>query len=138
MEIEQISLLVLILGMSTLSFGAYISDLGRVNANVSYVLSSDFNATFNNINFETQRINQSEGQLFSKGINSDFGFLPTIQSFFGVGTILKDSIKTITQMFESISTELALPVWIVTSLTAIFTTLLMFAIYRATLGRQKL
>lgn len=135
MELEQISILVIILGVCTLGYIGFQSDLGTLNTNY---YDSDFNNTFINIEDEASRINQSEGQLFSEGVNSDFGFLPTVQSFMGVGQILKSSLGTIEQMIQDMVSKLAIPQWIVISFSSILTIMFVYAIYRATLGRQRL
>lgn len=135
MELEDLSYLVLILGVLSITFVGFVSDL---SSKTNITVDTQFNSTYNKITEESQRINQSNEALFGTGVNSDFSFLPTVQSFMGVGSILTGSLGVLNQMMEDMATTLALPKWLVMSFSSMLMIGFIYAIYRATLGRLKI
>lgn len=136
MELEKISVLVLLIGLATMTFVSFNNDVSVINENVT--VDTSFNNTYNQINEESARINEASDLLFDSGLNSNFNFFPTIQSFIGVGSLLLSSLDVLVQVVQNVAVTIGLPAYVVVVLAGIFTILFLFAIYRATLGRTKI
>jgi len=134
MEIENVSVVVILIGIITAGF--IYGYIGMAQTPPTSDVS--FNATFNQMNNEVARINQTTANMFSSGVNSQFGFAPTIQSFMGAGQVILGSLSALNQMVQEFAVNVGLPSYIVIGLGGLIGVLFLFAMYKATLGRWKI
>jgi len=135
MELENLSLAVLFIGICSIAYFGIFAYTGFNDVRASP--DTSFNSTFNKLNGEVTRINETSNQIFSTGTSTEFSFVPTIQGVFGTASVLLGSLGVLKQMIYQLSVYLGVPTYIVVAIGGILTALFVFAVIKITMRVTK-